>query len=320
MKSMNLAELIELYITYRQTLGDRCVNIAFILRAFARSIGTRVSVCEVQTQQIATFLAGAAALTNTWHTKYSALNGFFCYAKSRKHINNTPMPEKLVKHVPSLVPYIYSHEELHRLLETVNCYQRGVSSFAPLTFRTILLLLYGTGLRDGEIIRLNWADVDFKESLLVIRLTKFHKSRLVPFGPQLLQALTEYVSKRTAPTPVPGKELPFFTTLRGTRVVLNTLQAHFRRLRAVSDIRRSDGASYQPRLHDLRHTFAVHRLTSWYRQGKDVQRLVYHLSVYLGHAHLVDTQIYLSMTPGLLQEANARFECYSQTNPSGDQP
>jgi integrase/recombinase XerD len=172
-------------------------------------------------------------------------------------------------------------------------------------------LLYGTGLRDGEVIRLNRADVDLDNSLLTVRLTKFHKSRLVPLGPQVCQILTEYANSRTAPVVRPGDETPFFTTRKGTRIVLKTLQAHFRRVRAQSGIRRTDGARYQPRLHDLRHTFAVHRLTSWYQKGADVQNLVFQLSVYLGHAHLADTQAYLSMTPDLLQEANALFECYA---------
>ncbi len=320
MNLMKLAALTEDYIRYRRTLGERFVNNAFILQAFARSVGADATVDEVRTEQIAAFIGGTDALTTTWRTKYTTINGFFHFAKSRDHITHSPMPDKIAKRVPSFVPYIYSHEELHQLLETVRCYQRGVSSFDAHTFRTILLLLYGTGLRAGEIVRLNSEDVDFNESLLVIRLTKFHKSRLVPFGPQLHQALTEYVGKRTRPISVSGEVLPFFTTREGTRIVLNTLQAHFRRLREKSGIRRSDGASYQPRLHDLRHTFAVHRLTSWYQQGMDVQKLVYQLSVYLGHAHLEDTQIYLSMTPDLLQEANARFECYSKTDHTGGQP
>jgi integrase len=210
--------------------------------------------------------------------------------------------------LPPFVPYIYSREELRRLLDAAGCYQRGESVLNPVTFRTILLLLYGTGLRDGEVIRLNRADVDLDHSLLTVRLTKFHKSRLVPFGPQIGQVLTEYAHTRVRA----GEETPFFTTRKGTRIVLNTLQAHFRRVRALSGIRRTDGAYYQPRLHDLRHTFAVHRLTSWYQQGADVQNLVFQLSVYLGHAHLADTQVYLSMTQDLLREANARFESYAE--------
>jgi integrase/recombinase XerD len=97
----------------------------------------------------------------------------------------------------------------------------------------------------------------------------------------------------------------------GGRVNQYTLENCFRRVREKAGIRRDDGARYQPRLHDLRHTFAVHRLTSWYRQGADVQKLLPQLSVYLGHVHLAATQVYLSMTPELLAEANARFERYA---------
>ena len=88
----------------------------------------------------------------------------------------------------------------------------------------------------------------------------------------------------------------------------NTLQASFRRLCEHAGIRRDAEARYQPRLHDLRHTFAIHRLTSWYRQGADVAKLLPQLSVYLGHVNLAGTQVYLSMTPELLHEAGTRFE------------
>lgn len=308
----NLSELIERYISYRQALGERFVTSASILRAFARSIGPQAATGDVRADQVSAFLAGAGPLTNTWYIKYGALKGFYNFAKTRGHVADIPLPDKLPKRGPSLIPYIYSHEELQHMLDTARGYQRGVSSFTPLTFRTMLLLLYGAGLRAGEILRLNVADVDFDHSLLVIRWSKFHKSRLVPFGPQIHQTLSEYFSQRTSPVPKQSDDGPFFTTRHGTRIILTTLEAHFRRLREQANIRRFDGASYQPRLHDLRHTFAVHRLTSWYQQGKDVQKLVGHLSVYLGHAHLQDTQVYLSLTPDLLREANTRFERYAQ--------
>ena len=87
-----------------------------------------------------------------------------------------------------------------------------------------------------------------------------------------------------------------------------TLQANFRRIRQRADIRRLDGGRYQPRIHDLRHTFAVHRLVAWYREGAEVQRWLPHLSVYLGHACMASTSVYLSMTPELLAQASMRFE------------
>ncbi|EFJ3515575.1 hypothetical protein E7V44_19105 [Escherichia coli] len=107
------------------------------------------------------------------------------------------------------------------------------------------------------------------------------------------------------------ESLPFFSSPEGNRICAYTLQSYFRRLCNNCSIWRQDGARYQPRIHDLRHSFAVHRLVSWYQKGEDVQLLLPHLSVYLGHVHLRATQVYLSMTPQLLDEASLRFEAYA---------
>lgn len=105
-------------------------------------------------------------------------------------------------------------------------------------------------------------------------------------------------------------QAPFFTTRSGSRVNKANVPYHFRLACEQAGIRRQDGRRPRPRLHDLRHTFAVHRLTSWYQQGIDVQTLLPHLCTYLGHGSLAATQVYLSMTPDLLQQASKRFESY----------
>jgi integrase len=143
--------------------------------------------------------------------------------------------------------------------------------------------------------------------VLTIHKTKFGKTRLVPVGPQLAQALAQYAARAQLQL----AQTPFFTTRMGTLIKPDTLQHNFRILCDLAGIRRTDGTE-QPRLHDLRHTFAVHRLTSWYRQGADVQRLLQQLSVYLGHVRIKDTQVYLRMTPELLHEASQRFERYAR--------
>ena len=179
-----------------------------------------------------------------------------------------------------MTPYIYSREELRRLLDAIPaCYHR-FSDLAPPALRAMVLLLYGAGLRRGEVLSLSVADVDLPNGLLTIRDGKFFKTRLVPIGRHLTEVLDDYVRWRTAAHPSAGAA-NFFVGRRGRA---------FRRLREHIGMRRTDGARYQPRLHDLRHAFAVHRLTEWYRQGADVQRLVYDLSVYLGHARLAHTQ------------------------------
>ena len=139
-----------------------------------------------------------------------------------------------------------------------------------------------------------------------IRNTKFGKTRLVPVGPQLNRTLAQY--DRSQPKRRPA-EAPFFATVEGGPVKTETLHKNFRVACDCAGIRRTD-TEEQPRIHDLRHTFAVHRLTTWYQQGADVQRLLHHLSVYLGHVELKHTQVYLSMTPELLREASQRFDRY----------
>jgi integrase/recombinase XerD len=171
--------------------------------------------------------------------------------------------------------------------------------------------VYGAGLRRSEVLRLSVGDVNLPDGLLAIREGKFFKTRLVPIGRHLTEVLNDYVRWRTA-THLSADAGSFFIGRHGKAIHPRTLGRAFRRLCEHIGTRRTDGARYQPRLHDLRHTFAVHRLTEWYRQGAAVQRLVYDLSVYLGHVRLVHTQVYLTMTPELLHLASTSFERYAR--------
>ena len=129
----------------------------------------------------------------------------------------------------------------------------------------MILLLYGAGLRVSEAVALSLGDADLPNALLTVCNTKFHKTRLVPLGADLQQVMTQYLAQRQAAGHSQRPGTPFFVLL---------VQQNFRCLCEYAGVRRSDGARYQPRLHDLRHSFAVHRLTSWYRQGADVQTLL----------------------------------------------
>lgn len=304
---MNLQLLIEQYITHRRSLGESQGSNGYALRAFGRVIGAEADIANVRSEQVDAFLAGTGLITLNWHIKHSTLRAFYRYAVSRGYVATAPLPAVIPKRPPPFVPYIFSHEDLRRLLQAVDGDRRHQTCLEPVTMRTILLLLYGAGLRVREAVDLNRADVDLDGSLLTVHQSKFGKTRLIPFGPQLNSVLARY-AKRVRPSVA---DAPFFTTRAGARVKVDTLQQNYRFLCERAGVCRADGARYQPRLHDLRHTFAVHRLTSWYRQGADVQKLLPYLSVYLGHVHIRETQVYLSMTPELLQEANVRFECYA---------
>lgn len=304
---MNLVQLINQYVQYRQSLGERFDSNGRILRAFGRAVGESTHPDQVCPKQVNDFIHGNGPITNARRKRHDAVFGLYQYAVSRGFAHSNPLPPEAPPWGPSLVPYIYTREEIRRLLSACETYPFE-NLCEPITARTLVLLLYGTGVRIREGINLEEDHVDLQNSVLTIRNTKFYKSRLVPFGSQLNQVLTEYAKQRRPPRPTAG-DRPFFTSRTGAKLNQDTFTRLFRRLCNYAGIHRPD-ARYQPRLHDLRHTFAVHRLTSWYEQGADVQKLLPKLSVYLGHVHLGGTQHYLSMTPELLQAAGQQFEQY----------
>jgi site-specific recombinase XerD len=309
---MKLKHLVEQYIAFRQLLGASFKSNASHLRAFVRAVGVKPNVADVGVKQVNAYLWGNGPLTSAWHIRYNALRGLYRYALSRGFASEVPLPASVPKRPPPFVPHIYSSDELRRLLKAaIECRHHPLRRAEPVTARTILLLLYGAGLRISEALYLDCPDVDLASNLLKVRDSKFFKSRLVPLGPVLTQALADYVAWRRANHPHSEPQGPFFVGRTGERLSCKTFEAAFRRVCTWAGVHRKDGVRRQPRLHDLRHTFAVHRLTAWYQQGADVQRLLPQLSVYMGHACLSSTQFYLTMTPDLLQQAGSRFEHYA---------
>ena len=260
---MNLQRLIEQYISFQQSLGSPFTTDATSLRAFGRARGARASVSGVRVEHVNAFLGKARPVTTTWFSKLSRLRSFFRYAVSRGHITAAPLPTVMPKYPPAFVPYIYTREELRRLLQVIESHPRS-TSLEPATIRTMILVYYGTGLRLREATNLARADADLNRSVLTIRNTKFGKTRLVPVGPQLSRVLVQYDGSRPRGRPA---ESPFFVTQTGGPVKTRTLLENFRILCDRAGIRRTDEARQQPRIHDLRHTFAVHRLTSWYQRA-----------------------------------------------------
>ena len=178
-------------------------------------------------------------------------------------------------------------------------------------YRTLLLLLYGTGMRIGEALRLTLHDVDLVEKVITVRGAKFFKTRLVPIGPKLTDELTAHIERRGL-MPMPhGKASPLFASrgIRGWRYP--RVITMFQHVRRAAGIECPIGEPRPPRLHDLRHTAAVHRVVAWYRSGQDVQRLLPQLATYLGHLDIRSTQRYLQMTPELLQAVSQRFAQYA---------
>jgi integrase/recombinase XerD len=159
---------------------------------------------------------------------------------------------------------------------------------------------------DGEVCRLRLRDLDLARQTLFIDQTKFHKSRYVPFGPKVGRCLQHFLDLRHTTTAPAGQDDPLFVTLSRLPLVSSTLRRAFGAILRCLGITKAAGQR-APRLHDLRHTFAVHRLLRWYREGVDVQSRLPLLSTFLGHVEIHSTQVYLNVTIDLLREANDRF-------------
>jgi integrase/recombinase XerD len=307
---MRLADVVDAYLTRQRSLGMRFESAGQLLLRFGRAMGDR-QIQEVTPEAVIDFLNGNGVLTATWALKYRVLTGLYRFAVSRGYVDSSPLPTAVPKLPPQQTPHVYSTEELRRLLEATAILRAGHSRLVPAMYRTLLLLLYGTGMRIGEALRLTFQDVDLAEKIITIRCTKFFKSRLVPIGPTLTGELTAHIERRGL-LPIPhGKASPLFASrgIRGwsyPRVI--TMFQHVRR---AAGIECPIGELRPPRLHDLRHTAAVHRVVAWYRSGQDVQRLLPQLATYLGHLDIRSTQRYLHMTPELLQAASQRFAQYA---------
>jgi site-specific recombinase XerD len=310
---MMLREAIEQYILWRRAHGAKFATGSDILHHFLQYVDGNAACDAVSTKQVLAFLAGQGELTRNRENKCYALVGFWRHAISRGHATRSPLPSNEPKSPPRKPPYIYSHDELRQLFDPANVASSrcGAVQLDAMTFRILLLVLYGAGLRFSEATALTLADVDLSENVLTIQATKFYKSRLVPIGPQLAAELANYMPVRRRRGLAQGNASFLLANRDGTRLASSTVQDAFDRLRRIANVHRTTGGRQIPRLHDFRHSFAVHNLTAWYRQGADVQRLLPALSTYLGHSDLEGTKVYLTMTPELLQQASLRFERYA---------
>lgn len=313
---MKTSDVIKAYLIARRAQGVQIRSGARTLRQFARETGD-LSLHEVTPQAVSTFLRGRGKLSATWTARYRLLAGLYRFAMARGYAATSPLPELKPKLPPPQTPYVYTSDELRRLLDAAAIVASSpFSRLQAMTYRTLLLVLYGAGLRISEAIGLTVADVDLTERVLSVRNTKFYKTRLVPIGPQLAAALTTYLDRRTTLAMPEAQDSAFLCSRTGHRLAYQYVITLFQQIRSEAGIGCPPGEPRPPRLHDLRHTAAVHRVLAWYRSGQDVQQLLPRLATYLGHVDIASTQRYLQMTPELLQEASTRFAAYAQHEPA----
>lgn len=243
--------------------------------------------------------------------RLSALRCFARYANAVDARHEIPPPGMLprCRHRPH--PYIYADTEIVALIKAAG---QLSGSIRPLTYATLLGLLSVTGMRSGEIVKLDRDDVDLRQGLIMIRNSKFGKSRLVPCDETTRQALSEYAGRRDELLPHP-QSCAFFLSDQGRRVCSVTLRVTFINLSRSTGLReRSD--SYGPRLCDMRHTFAVRTLLQWYRDDISVERWLPRLSTWLGHAKISSTYWYLTAVPELMEQVAQKLDRAQGRTPS----
>lgn len=311
---MNLATAITQYIEYRHSLGEMFKSQGNLLRQFLYYIGEDLPLPDVTKDVTTAFLlSGAEGVTSMWFNRHSALSGFFRWCMARGYLSIPPLTNDKPRKPPRMQPYIYSDAELRGLFSAAMTYQKRPSSIYPECVKTILQVTYVLGLRISETMNLQMKHIDLANQCVTIHESKFYTSRIVTFNNEVKSLIEKFLLWRLSNNMPTDDDASLWITRLGESMKLSCMSDIFDRVRSKAGIGRNDNPRYQPRMHDLRHTFAVNRLRRWYQEGRDVQSLLPALSAYLGHREVSYTTVYLSMTTGLLGDAAKLFSDYANT-------
>lgn len=231
----------------------------------------------------------------------------FCqYLRQSQPHGYVPMAIAFKRHGDNFQPWILTTQQVKTLLTLAEMLQPQ-QSLLPYTYKTLLALLYTTGIRVGEALSLNLEDIQFQEQRIHIRLGKYRKARWVYMSVSLLKRLEDYIERRTQFDPPLLPESPLFISLRKNRLAYSTLRATFHKLCDQAGMTKN---TKRPRLLDLRHSFATNRLLQWYEAGEDVQSKLPVLATHMGHVDLYSTQVYLHSLPQLLAIVSDNFHSH----------
>lgn len=305
-----LREALTNYLTLRRALGYKLVRAGKLLAQFV----TYLEDVKAKTVTIEHAVDWARLPVGGngywWAYRLSVVRGFATYLHTLEPSAEVPPPDLLPIRKQRATPYLYSEKEIGRVLEAC-CGLR--SFFRAITYRTLIGLLAVTGLRVGEALNLDREDIDFDLGLLLVREGKFGKSRQLPLHPTTVRVLRSYLRERDRLRS--SRSIPaLFVSSAGKRLPYCSVQRTFRKLVLGAGLK-PRSAACRPRLHDLRHTFAVNSVLDAYRSGRDVQAQLPLLSTYLGHVDPVSTYWYLSASPELLAMASSRLENHLGARP-----
>lgn len=310
-----LAEPIRTFVEYKRALNRKYRPEAAALRLFDRYLCEHAATGwnSIDSVLIEGFLQSRPrSRPRSYNHLLGVLHRFFEWAVLQGFVAGNPVKATRRRDTGKRIPYLFDLKDAQRLLELVRKLpDRSRAPRRAQTYEMIFVLLYGLGLRVGEAVRLKLGDVDLQRDTLFVRETKFSKSRLVPVGPRVASRLRDYIEKRHGGTS--ASDQPLFSFTKRGCICPETVSQTFHALVPKLGLALPPGVS-SPRLHDLRHAFAVGTLLRWYRQGIDPNCRLIHLSTFLGHVDPNSTAVYLTITEELLREADRRFRAFA---PSG---
>lgn len=298
------AERLTDYVHLRRQLGLRFNNQEAVLIAFDRYLHEHAHQGPL-TEQLACEFATSVAVTSTTvpARRYLVVRHFSEYLATYDARVPRLDPKAIFRSAQQPPPYIFTDAELEQLLAVTTKIPKR-HPVSNLALRTMIGLAASTGLRLREVIALDRADVDLDTGILLIRRSKFDKDRLVPIHCTTLDVLRVYAAVREQ-MPNAVSETAFFLSTRAHRYLPDNVDYLVRRLVRRIELHAPRGR--MPTFHSLRHTFAVHRLVRWYRDGVNVQALLPALATYMGHVHYTSTAYYLTATAELLGVAAERL-------------
>ena len=298
------------YIEERMRVGLSCKSSGYLLKQFERMNGDK-ELSNITEDEIFKFVYSGKVSEKTHFSRFSIIRGLYKWAVNRGTVQSSPIVSDGPKSTCVFIPYIYTREELKKLFASAGTLNDRSSPMQGDTMKAVLVTLYACGLRLSEALNIRLCDIDLNSQRLTILETKFKKSRILPFGDELCAFISKYYRMRCKHLPLPyGQKSHLFVSRTGHQFSKNHISHMFERIRKLADIYVPE-RKQQPRLHDLRHTFAVHKLMELYNSGKEVNKLIHELSTYLGHKDLEDTKVYLSMTKEFLEIVSQKFEIFA---------
>jgi integrase len=291
------------YVATRRAMGYKFAYQGQMVGQFAAFLDDRRTEHLTIAHALSWATQPADAAPVWWAVRLGTARGFARFLSALDPATEVPPVGLLPEPSHRSVPHIYSEEDIDRLLRAAG---RLSPEHRADTYQTWIALLSVTGMRIGEVVRLDCDDVDLDQGLLTIRESKFGKSRQIPLHPSTVSALAAYAGRRDQRRPKP-KSPSFFTSAIGTRLLRDNLSTVFPRLVREAGLQ-SPNRPRPPRAHDLRHSFAVRCLVRCYREGVDVQRRLPLLSTWLGHVDPGNTYWYLTGVPELLELVAERID------------